>query len=273
MSDNRVIVTGGSSGIGAATAVEMARAGYDVGITYATNEEGAEKTRQEIDAHGRRCFVEQMNLEDPEFASTAIDRLAGKLGGLDAFVNNAGMGNSGDFEEFKFADWMRLMNVNLNGAFLCLQKATQHILKNEPVRDHYRGSIVTVTSVHEQITGPMMHAYVTSKHGLLGLTRQMALELGPQGIRVNALAPGEIGTEMNPDTKKEQQGDAEAERPAYPWQRAGYPIEIARAIRFLLSDSASYVVGTSLVVDGGFELMTPYAMQTYRQQMPEVART
>ena len=268
MSDSRVIVTGGSSGIGAATAVEMARAGYDVGITYADNKDGAEKTRQEVADQGRRCFVEQMNLENPESASEAIDRLTVSLGGLDAFVNNAGMGNSGEFDEFSFADWMRLMNVNLNGAFLCLQKATKHILRNEPVRDHYRGAIVTVTSVHEQITGPQMHAYVTSKHGLLGLTRQMALELGPQGIRVNALAPGEIGTEMNPTTKSEQ-ASGEAERPAYPWQRAGYPDEIARAIRFLLSDSASYIVGASLVVDGGFELMTPYATKGYRDKMPK----
>ena len=271
MSDKRVIVTGGSSGIGAATAVEMARAGYDVGITYAHDEEGAEKTRQEIDAHGRKCFVEQMNLEDPERASEAIDQLANQLGGLDAFVNNAGIGVKDEFTDFSFADWMKLMNVNLNGAFLCLQKATKHILRNEPVNDHYRGSIVVVTSVHEQITGPEMHAYVTSKHGLLGLVRQMALELGPQGIRVNAVAPGEIGTEMNPDTKKEQ-ASGDAVRPAYPWQRAGRPEEIARAIRFMLSDSASYIVGASLVVDGGFELMTPYATEAYRKEMPKVAK-
>lgn len=271
MSNQAVIITGASSGIGAATAIEMAHAGYDVGITYANNPEGAEKTRQEVEELGQRCFVEQMDLSNLPDAITAIDRLADQLGGLHAFVNNAGMAIQDSFVDFDWQDWKKQIDVNLNGAFLSMQTAVRHIIQNKPVADGYRGAVVAVTSVHEQIAGPHMHAYVTSKHGLLGLVREMALELGPSGIRVNAVAPGEIATEFNPSTKKEIQEEGVALRKAYPWQRAGHPEEIARVIRFLLSDSASYVIGASFVVDGGFEVMTPYATQAYREMMPEIA--
>ena len=241
------IVTGSDSGIGKATAVQLAQAGFDVGVTYNSDEDGAKDTAREVESHGRRAVVRQLDLSQLPDAAAVIDELADELGGVDALVNNAGMSNQARFLELGWDDWLETLNVDLNGAFLCGQRAARQM-----VAQGRGGRIVNVTSVHEHVPLPESSAYVAAKHGLGGLTKQMAYELAQHRITVNAVAPGEIATPMtgNEDVDPEQ-----VDRPSIPLGRPGDANEIASLIAWLCSDGAAYATGHSFVVDGGLLLM------------------
>ena len=248
MTARRAIVTGGSSGIGRATAILLAERGYDLGITYAGNPAGAEKTADAIQALGRRAVVEQMKLEDHASIATAVTSLSDELGGLDAFVNNAGVLGLQTFLDMDLALWRRVVEGNLTGAFVAGQAAARRM-----VADGARaGRIVNVSSVHEAI--PMLEgaAYCASKAGIGMLTKCMALDLAPHGITVNAVAPGETATAMSGAFEDEP---VEARRrPDIPVGRPGRPREMAFAIAALLDPEASYTTGTTVFVDGGMML-------------------
>jgi NAD(P)-dependent dehydrogenase (short-subunit alcohol dehydrogenase family) len=240
------IVTGSDSGIGKATAVALAEAGYDVGVTYRSDEDGARDTVREVEAHGRRAVVWQLDLSQLPGAADTIAELADELGGLDVLVNNAGMSNPATFLELAWEDWLETLDVDLSGAFLCGQRAARRM-----VAQGRGGRIVNVTSVHEHVPLPDSSAYVAAKHGLGGLTKQMALELAPHGIAVNAVAPGEIATPMN---DAEDVDPRTLDRPRIPAGRPGHAREIASLIAWLCSDGAAYATGHSFVVDGGLLL-------------------
>jgi NAD(P)-dependent dehydrogenase (short-subunit alcohol dehydrogenase family) len=242
------IVTGSDSGIGKATAVELAREGYDVGITWHEDEAGAEETAAEIRAFGRVVESRRLDLTKLPRAADTIDRMMDALGGIDAFVNNAGGGANARFLDLEFEDWRAVHALNLDGAFLCAQRAARRM-----VEQRRGGRIVNVTSVHEHVPLPESAAYVSAKHGLGGLTKQMALELAEHGITVNAVAPGEIATPM---TGNEDVDPHEVERPSIPAGRPGDAREIASAIVYLCSDRAAYQTGSSVIVDGGLMLMS-----------------
>ena len=165
---------------------------------------------------------------------------------MDVFVNNAGTGSSAPFLELSFEDWSRTLDVDLSGAFLCAQRAARHMARAGG------GRIINVTSVHEHVPLPRSAAYCAAKGGLGLLTKVMALELAEHGITVNSIAPGEVATEM---TGNEDVDPRTVRRPGIPVGRPGDANEIAAAIAYLASDEASYVTGTSLVVDGGLLLM------------------
>jgi NAD(P)-dependent dehydrogenase (short-subunit alcohol dehydrogenase family) len=241
------IVTGSDSGIGRATAVQLAAAGFDVGVTYNSDEEGARGTAAEVESHGRRAVVRHLDLSQLPGAAAVVDDLADELGGLDAFVNNSGMSKQAPFLELEWDDWRQTLDVDLNGAFLCAQRAARRL-----VEQGRGGRIVNVTSVHEHVPLPESAAYVAAKHGLGGLTKQMALELAPLGITVNAVAPGEIATEM---TGNEDVDPKTVRRESIPAGRPGDANEIASLIVWLCSDGAAYATGSSFVVDGGLLLM------------------
>jgi NAD(P)-dependent dehydrogenase (short-subunit alcohol dehydrogenase family) len=248
------IVTGGNSGIGRAAAVALAERGLDVGITWHSEEERAEDALEEIRGHGVRAASRHMDLDEgyPDDAS-AIDELMDELDGIDALVNNAGAGLMSPFLELDLETWTRTHNLVLNGAFLCAQKAARHMV------DQGRGGrIVNVTSVHEHVPLSDSAPYVAAKHGLGGLTKQMALELGPHAITVNAVAPGETATRMTGQEDEDPHGE---ERPGVPLRRPGDAREIAAVIAFLCSPESSYVTGASYVVDGGMVLMAAMANQ------------
>ena len=246
--DRRVaIVTGSDSGIGKATAVELAAAGYDVGITWRSDREGAEGTAAEVRELGANAEMCQVDLGRLPAAADVVDELADALGGLDVLVNNAGTGSSAPFLEESFDRWREVLAVDLDAPFLCAQRAARRM-----VAAGVRGSIINVTSVHEHVPLPESSAYCAAKGGLGLLTKVMALELAEHGIRVNAIAPGEISTPMTDQHDTDPQTQP---RPAIPWHRPGDAREIARAVVFLAGDDASYVTGTSLVVDGGLLLM------------------
>lgn len=248
---SRAIVTAGDSGIGRATAVALAVAGMDVAITWHTDDRGGEETAEEVRSHGRRCIVARLDAGDPLSAGDVTEQLISDLGGVDVFVNNAGMGIGAPFLEMKLDDWRTTLAVDLDGAFVVMQRAARVMV------DQGRGGrLIAVTSVHEHQPAVGSSGYVAAKHGLGGLIKTMALELGQYGITANAVAPGEIATPMNEMTDIDPH---QVRRPGIPLGRPGDAREIAAVIAFLASREAGYVTGASWVVDGGMLQMGPLA--------------
>jgi NAD(P)-dependent dehydrogenase (short-subunit alcohol dehydrogenase family) len=245
------IVTGSDSGIGRASATLLARQGWDVGITWHEDEEGARETADEVRAQGRRAEVCQLDLTQLDQVQDVIGSLAEALGGVNALVNNAGTGASTPFLEMELDEWRRVVDTDLTGAYLAAQEAARRM-----VDAGEGGRIVNVTSVHEHVPKSGSSAYCAAKGGLGLLTKVMALELAEHGIMVNAVAPGEIATPM---TRQEDEDVTTEDRPAIPLGRPGDAREIGAVVAFLCSAEASYATGSSFVIDGGMLLMAAEA--------------
>jgi NAD(P)-dependent dehydrogenase (short-subunit alcohol dehydrogenase family) len=245
------IVTGSDSGIGRATAVALAAAGMDVGITWHADKAGAEKTAAEVHAHGRRAVVAHLDATDVPGCGDVIDQMADQLGGVDVFVNNSGTGASTLMLDTSFDEWRSIVATDLDGAFVCIQRAARRM-----VDSRRGGRIVAVTSVHEHQPRVGSAPYAAAKHGLGGLIKTVALELGQYGITANSVAPGEIATPMTGQTDENPHS---TRRPGVPLGRPGDAREIAAVVAFLASAECSYVTGASWVVDGGMLHMGPQA--------------
>ncbi len=251
------IVTGSDSGIGKATAVALAEAGYDVGITWHTDEEGAKGTAEEVAVIGRRAEagpggrpdveVRRLDVADHATAGDTLDELADALGGLDVLVNNAGTGITEPFLDMALDSWRHVLDVDLTGPMVLAQRAARRM-----VAAGRGGRIINVTSVHEHVPLEGSSAYCAAKGGLGLLTKVMALELAQHGILVNSIAPGEISTPM---TGQHDVDPTTEERPGIPLRRPGHAREIAGAIVHLAGPDASYTTGASWVIDGGLLLM------------------
>ena len=245
------LVTGSDSGIGRATAVELARQGMDVGITWHTDEEGARGTAQEVEQLGRRAAVRRLDLAELPGAVDAVDELADELGGVDVLVANSGTGITAPLLEVSYDDWRHVLSVDLDGAFLCLQRCARRM-----VAAGNGGRVVVVTSVHQLQPRVGTASYCAAKGGLGMLMKVAALELGEHGITVNAVAPGEISTPM---TDQEDVDPRTQERPGVPLGRPGDAREVAAVIGFLAGPGAGYVTGATWAVDGGMLQMGPMA--------------
>lgn len=241
------IVTGSDSGIGRATAVALASRGYAVGITWHRDEAGAQEAAEEARAAGGSAEVRRLDLLQGGDVASVVDDLANELSGLDVLVNNAGTGDGAPFLELTSETWRQVIDTDLTGQFIAAQAAARRM-----VDAGTGGAIVNVTSVHEHVPLPNSAAYCAAKGGLGMLTKVMAYELAEHGIRVNSIAPGEIATPM---TGAADVDPKTVERPRIPIGRPGHAKEIAEAIAFVASPEASYVTGTSFVVDGGMLLM------------------
>src|SRR5690348_16456634 len=243
------VVTGADSGIGRATALLLAAEGFDIGLTVHEDEEGARRTAADVEERGQRCAVEPFEASSSSAGET-VDRLAYQLGGIGVLVNVAGTGTSSPALELDLAEWNRVIGTDLTGPFLCARHAARRM-----VEQGQGGRIINVTSVHEHVPRLGSAAYCAAKAGLGMLTKVLALELGEHGITVNAVAPGEIATEM---TGQDEEDAWHTSRPGNPLGRPGHVNEVASVIGFLASPRATYVTGSSYAVDGGLTLMAAH---------------
>jgi glucose 1-dehydrogenase len=251
MTDQRLagkvaLITGSDSGIGQATAIEFAKEGADVVITYLHDAEGAGQTRDAVAAEGRRALVVQADVSDEDQVAAMFDQAAQALGSVDILMNNAGIDASGTpVAELSTQVWDRAIRTNVYGPFFCCRRFAQ--LR---IAAGGGGTIINVTSVHADNPNPGGSDYDCSKGAVRMLTRTLALELAEHGINVNSLAPGMVLTPFNqaaiddPDLLDKQVQ-------SIPMKRAAEPREIARLAVFLASSDAAYVTGASYVMDGG----------------------
>jgi glucose 1-dehydrogenase len=240
------IVTGSDSGIGQAIATEFARAGADICITYRTDRSGADATNTLVEAAGRRAIVLQIDVREEGDVEKMFDATFERLGAPDILVNNAAVNADGTHVADMDSDaWDNVLRTNLYGPFYACRRFIR-----ERRRAGGGGRIINVTSVHEEIPMVGAGAYDATKGGLKLLTRTLALELAPDRITVNNLAPGMILTPMNQEALRDPAKREEQTR-AIPWKRAGRPEEVARLARYLASPDADYVTGASFFIDGG----------------------
>lgn len=241
MNGTVALVTGGSRGIGAATAVRLAREGADVAITYVQGKEAAEEVVRRIEALGRRGLALRADAADAMEAPGAVDRTVEALGRLDVLVNNAGVGLLGPLESLALTDIDRVLAVNVRGVLLTSRAAAAHMSRG--------GRIITIGScMTQRVPGPGGTLYATGKAALTGLTKALARELGERGITANIVHPGPVDTDMNPGDGP--QAPAQAAMTAV--GRYGTTDEVASLVAYLAGAEAGYVTGAELAVDGGF---------------------
>ena len=244
------IVTGGDSGIGRATAQLLATEGFDVAITFHTDEEGADATRKDVEIRGQRAFVGRQDLASPD-AGQVVEQLVGELGSIGVLVNCGGTVVSEKSLDLGYDKWREVLATDLDGPYLCSKVAARHMISQGN-----GGRIVNVTSVHEHVPRLGASAYCAAKAGLGMLTKVLALELAEHGILVNSVAPGEIATEM---TGADTEDAYSRKRAGNPVGRAGHVNEVASVIAFLAAPRSAYVTGASYAVDGGLMLMSAHA--------------
>jgi 3-oxoacyl-[acyl-carrier protein] reductase len=240
LAGKKALVTGGSRGIGRAIALGLDAQGASVAAVYVNESDAVRSLQDELSQNGNESHMVQADVSDEDSVKKMVDEVAGRFGGIDVLVNNAGVVSHKMIQDLDLAEWHRVMDTNLTGAFLVTQAVLPHMQEG--------GSIINVSSAVAMRGMPARTHYGSSKAGLLGFSRMLAKEIGRQGIRVNVIAPGIIETDQ-------VSGLDEAGRTRYSGlaalNRLGAPDEIAGAALFLASDLSSFVSGVTLNVDGG----------------------
>ncbi len=241
--DGRIaLVTGGSRGIGAAICDELAAAGAVVAVNYARNADAAAAVCERIAVAGGTAHAVQGDIGSAAGAAALVEHVESEIGPIAALVNNAGITRDDLIMRLSEESWREVIDTNLGGAFFTCRAVARPMMKRRA------GAIVNMSSIVGVRGNAGQTNYAASKAGLLGLTKSLAKELGSRGIRVNAIAPGYIATELT-DALPEAARDAILG--ATPLGRLGEPEDVARAVRFLVSDAAAFVTGDVLAVDGG----------------------
>lgn len=239
MADKKVaLVTGGSRGIGKACALELAKAGYDVIINYVGNEEAANQSVADLKAAGSNALAIKFDVTDKASVEAGVAQVIEKYGRIDVLVNNAGITRDGLFMRMNAENWEAVINTNLNSAFYVTNPVAKLMIKQR------EGAIINMASISGVYGNAGQANYSAAKAGLIGMTKALAKELGSRNIRVNAVAPGFINTDMTKDLKLE--GLVEH----IPLRRLGEVEDIAKTVKFL-ADDALYVTGQVIQVDGG----------------------
>ena len=245
------IVTGASSGLGRASASLFAQAGARVAVNYNSNKDAADDVVARIVADGGEAFACQADTSDEEAVIRLFDETVSRFGGIDIVFANAGMQKDAAYADLTLADWKRVIDVNLTGQFLVSREAVRRFRKQgDRGLGRAIGKILFMSSVHETIPWAGHANYAASKGGSGMLMRTLAQEVAEDRIRVNALAPGAIKTEINADAT----ADEDKLLQLVPYGRIGDVDDVARAALFLVSDAADYIVGSTLTVDGGMSL-------------------
>jgi 3-oxoacyl-[acyl-carrier protein] reductase len=237
--EGAALVTGASRGLGAAIARVLAADGWPVGVNFRSDEEGAARVVAEIEEAGGRALAVQGDVADPDAVETVFGTLEESFGPVLVLVNNAGVRADALSPQLEDDEWEHVLATNLSGAFRTTRRALKGML-----RARY-GRVVNIASVVGVRANPGQANYAASKAGLIGFTRTVAAEVARRGVTVNAVAPGLVETELTEGI------DSERFLANVPARRAGTADEVAACVRFLASDDASYVTGTTLTVDGG----------------------
>lgn len=240
--DKVALVTGGSRGIGRETCLELARLGAAVAVNYARGADAAFGVAKEIEDAGGRAVTVQADVGNEDEAAALVETVVAQLGRIDILVNNAGITRDALVVRMKKSDWDEVLQVNLTGAFNCLQAAAKKMMKQRS------GVIVNVSSIVGVIGNAGQANYSAAKAGLIGLTKTVAKELASRNIRVNGVAPGFITTEM---TESLAENIKEKIVEQIPMGRFGSSEEVAKVIAWLASDGSAYITGQTILIDGG----------------------
>ena len=243
--NKRVVITGGGSGIGRASAIEFANEGAIVAVAD-IDVDTVGRTAEAIEKAGGQGHAFVLDTTDPTAVTDCIQAAAETMGGLDILVNNAGVREIESVLNLPYEEWCRVININITGVFLCSQAFLRYLTSGGKT-----GAIVNLASTLGVTAAPNRAAYTASKHAVVGLTKEMALEFGESGIRVNAVAPGVTRTSLTERYFQEAEM-AQTVRSLHAMGRWGEAEEIAKAILFLASDDASFITGETLLVDGGW---------------------
>lgn len=236
------IVTGGSRGIGRAVAIALSEAGANLVINYAGNQKGAEETQRLCQARGAQVVLVQGNVASGEDCQAIVDAAVSHFGAVDILVNNAGITRDGLILRMTEQNFDQVVDTNLRGTFLMMKAVSRIMMKQR------YGRIVNMASVVGLMGNPGQVNYAASKAGVIGMTKSMSREMASRGITVNAVAPGFIQTDM---TKSMTEAAVKAAAESIPVGRMGQPEDVAEAVKFLASESAGYITGQVLAVDGG----------------------
>lgn len=245
LKDKVAIVTGGTRGIGREIALELSKEGSNIAITYNSNDKKARQVVEEIQENGVKAMAVQVNVSDSEEVNSMVKTVEEELGSPDILVNNAGITKDNLLIRMKEKDWDDVININLKGVFLCTKAISRSMM-----RKRY-GKIINISSVVGLHGNAGQGNYSASKAGIVGFTKSMASELASRGIRVNAIAPGFIQTDMT-DILKEDVKEMMLDN--IPLNDFGKPKDIANLVVFLASEKADYITGEVIKVDGGMTM-------------------
>ena len=259
LSGQVAIITGSSTGIGAACAKGLAAEGVKVVINYHSSDEEAKLVQREITESGGEAIIVQADVSKEDDVLRLVKTCLDEYGHLDIMVANAGLQQDNSFVEMTLAEWNKVINVNLTGQFLVCREAAK-VFRRQGLHEHGRsaGKIICMSSVHDEIAWAGHVNYATAKGGVKMMMESMAQELAPEKIRVNAIAPGAIQTDINKDAWDDPQ-DLKSLLTLVPYGRIGQGEDIANVCAFLCSDKSDYITGATIYVDGGMMLYPGFA--------------
>ncbi|HBE15454.1 MAG TPA: 3-oxoacyl-ACP reductase [Ruminococcaceae bacterium] len=237
-----VLITGASRGIGAQCALSFAKAGYHVALNYCRSEEKALALLDKLQALGVRACAVQADVADSTQVKRMFETVRAELGAIDVLVNNAGIAHVGLLTDMTDDEWRRLIDTDLSGAFYCCREALPDMIRA------HSGVIVNIASMWGEVGASCEAAYSAAKAGVIGLTKALAKEVGPSGVRVNAVSPGVVMTDMMAGFSDE---DVAVLKDETPLTSLGSPENIADAVLFLASEKARFITGQVLSVNGG----------------------